>query len=84
MFRALRPSPNSEGEAVVLAVVQRAQERLPGPDAPLLDRLFALECAARGGRAVAPTVERYRDALREAEWWLDDNWFRTRPSSARR
>lgn len=82
MLRALRPSPNSRGEAVVLAVVQRAQERLPGPDAPLLDRLFALECAARGGRAVAPTVERYRDALREAEWWLDDNWQPDVPHAA--
>jgi hypothetical protein len=67
---------------VVLAVIQRAQERLPHPDAPLLDRLFALECAARGGRAVAPAIERYRDALREAEWFLDDNWEPDVPHAA--
>lgn len=58
----------------MLAVLRRAQDRLPDADAPLLDRLFALECAARGGRAVAPAVERYRDALRQAEWWVEDNW----------
>lgn len=80
MARALRPSP--EAEAAVLAVVQRAQERLPDRDAPLLDRLFALECAARGGRAVAPTVERYRDALREAEWWLEETWEPDVPHAA--
>jgi hypothetical protein len=72
MSRTLRPSPGAE--AAVLAVVQRAQERLPSRDAPLVERLFALECAARGGRAVAPAVERYRGALREAERWLDDTW----------
>jgi hypothetical protein len=80
MSRALRPSP--EAEAAVLAVVQRAQERLPDRDAPLLDRLFALECAARGGRAVAPAIERYREALREAEWWLDETWEPDVPHAA--
>jgi len=80
MSRALHPSP--EAEAAVLAVVQRAQERLPDRDAPLLERLFALECAARGGRAVAPAVERYRDALREAEWWLDETWEPDVPHAA--
>jgi hypothetical protein len=73
MARALRPSP--EAEVAVLAVVQRAQSRL-------LDRLFALECAARGGRAVAPSVERYRDALREAERWLDQTWEPDVPHAA--
>lgn len=82
MARALRPSPEPAGQAVVLALVQRAQQRLPDADAPLLDRLFALECAARGGRAVAPTVERYRDALREAEWFLDDEWEPDVPHAA--
>jgi hypothetical protein len=72
MLRTLKPS--SGAEAAVLAVVQRAQEQLPDRDAPLADRLFALECAARGGRAVAATVERYRGVLREAAWWLEDNW----------
>ncbi len=80
MARTLQPSPDAE--AAVLAVVQRAQERLPDRDAPLLARLFALECAARGGRAVAPTVERYRDALREAEWWLDETWEPDVPHAA--
>lgn len=80
MARTLRPSP--EANAAVLAVVQRAQERLPGRDAPLLDRLFALECAARGGRAVAPVIERYRDSLREAEWWLDETWEPDVPHAA--
>lgn len=80
MARALRPSPDAE--AAVLAVVQRAQERLPAHDAPLLDRLFALECAARGGRAVAPVIERYRDALREAEWWLQETWELDVPHAA--
>jgi hypothetical protein len=80
MSRALRPSP--QAEAAVLAVVQRAQERLPDRDAPLLERLFALECAARGGRAVAPAVERYREALREAEWWIDETWEPDVPHTA--
>ena len=66
MVSALRPSP--EAEAAVLPVVRDALERLPGRNAPLLDRLFALECAARDGTAVAPAAERYRAALREAEW----------------
>jgi hypothetical protein len=82
MGRVLRPSPEPAGQAVVIAVVQRAQQRLPDADAPLLDRLFALECAARGGLAVAPTVERYRDALREAEWLLDDEWEPDVPHAA--
>jgi len=80
MARALQPSPDAE--AAVLMVVQRAQERLPDQDAPLPDRLFALECAARGGRAVAPAIERYRSALREAEWWLDETWEPDVPHAA--
>lgn len=72
MARGLQPTPDAE--AAVLAVVQRAQERLPDRNAPLSDRLFALECAARGGRTVAPAIERYRPALREADWWLDETW----------
>jgi len=80
MARPLQPSPDAQ--ATVLGVVQRAQERLPERDASLADRLFALECAARGGRAVAPTVERYRPALREAEWWLDETWEADVPHAA--
>lgn len=80
MTRPLQPSPGAE--ATVLGVVQRAQERLPELDASLVDRLFVLECAARGGRAVLPTVERYRPALREAEWWLDDSWEADVPHAA--
>ncbi len=63
-------------------LVQRAQERLPERDASLADQLFVLECAARGGRAVLPTVERYRPALREAEWWLDETWEPDVPHAA--
>lgn len=66
----------------MLAVVRDAVERLPGPDAPLVDRLFALECAARGGTAVAPAAERYRAALREAEWTLGDRWEPDVPHAA--
>jgi hypothetical protein len=80
MARPLQPSPDAQ--ATVLGVVQRAQERLPERDASLADRLFVLECAARGGRAVLPTVERYRPALREAEWWLDETWEPDVPHAA--
>jgi hypothetical protein len=31
---------------------------------------------------VAPTVERYREALREAEWWLDETWEPDVPHAA--
>jgi hypothetical protein len=57
-------------------------QRLPDRDAPLVDRLFALECAARGGAAVAPAVERYHAALREAQWYLDDTWEPDVPHAA--
>jgi hypothetical protein len=80
MARPLQPSPSAE--ATVLGVVQRAQDRLPEQDASLADRLFVLECAARGGRAVQPTIERYRPALREAEWWLDETWEPDVPHAA--
>ncbi len=72
MARPRQTTPDAD--AAVLGVVQRAQDRLPELDAPLLDRLFALECAARGGRAVALALQRYRPSLREAEYWLDEHW----------
>jgi hypothetical protein len=66
--------PSSDAVTAVLTVGQRAQERLPGADAPLLDRLFALECAARAGTAGAPIAERYRSSLRDVDWWLEEEW----------
>lgn len=74
---SLKPAklqPSSDAVTAVLAVGQRAQERLPDADAPLPDRLFALECAARAGNAGAPITERYRPSLRDVDWWLEEEW----------
>lgn len=74
---SLRPvnlEPSADAVTAVLAVGQRAQERLPDADAPLAERLFVLECAARAGVAGGPIVERYRSSLRDVDWWLADHW----------
>ena len=74
---SLRPvtlEPSAGAATAVFGVGQRAQERLPDAGAPLAERLFALECAARAGTAGAPIIERYRSALREVDWWLADGW----------
>lgn len=73
-LRAAKQQPSSDAVAAVLAVGQRAQQRLPDEDAPLADRLFALECGTRAQTAGAATVERYRPALRDVDWWLDEQW----------
>ena len=73
-LRPVKLEPSADAVTAVLGVGQRAQERLPDADAPLAERLFALECAARAGAAGAPIIERYRSSLRDVDWWLADDW----------
>jgi hypothetical protein len=65
--------PSREANGTVLDALARATRRLPA-EGSLVDSLFALECAARGGRATQPLVERYRSSLRRARWYVDDDW----------
>jgi hypothetical protein len=60
--------------AAVFSAVQAVASRLPNREASHLERLFALECAARGGTALAHVVEHLRDAQHAAEWWLSETW----------
>lgn len=73
-LRSVKLEPSADAVTAVLAVAQRAQERLPDADAPLAERLFALECAAGAGTAGAPIMERYRSSLRDVDWWLSEDW----------
>jgi hypothetical protein len=72
--RPAKLKPSADAVTAVLGVGQRAQERLPDAEAPLSERLFALECAARAGAAGALIIERYRSSLRDVDWWLADDW----------
>jgi hypothetical protein len=73
-LQPVKLEPSAMAVTAVLGVGQRAQERLPDADAPLVERLFALECAAGAGAAGAPTAERYRSSLRDVDWGLADDW----------
>jgi hypothetical protein len=74
MLSPAKLEPSEAAVSALLGVGQRAQERLPNEEAPLAEKLFALECAARAGSAASPTVEQYRPTLRDVDWWLNDHW----------
>jgi hypothetical protein len=55
-------------------IFRAAAASLPGPDDPLPDRLFALECVLRGGRQARTAAYNLLAVRREAEWYLDQEW----------
>jgi hypothetical protein len=63
-----------EGLEAPLVAYRAAAAALPGRDAPLIDRLFALECLAHAGREAKPTRERLLPARRTVEDYISDEW----------
>jgi hypothetical protein len=65
-----------------LAAYRAAVTRLPERDDSLLDRLFALECLARGGRDARAERVRLLPARRAAEAYIDEQWEADVPHAA--
>jgi hypothetical protein len=65
-----------------LVAYRAAAARLPERDDSLLDRLFALECLARGGRDARGERERLLPARRAADAYIDDQWESDVPHAA--
>jgi hypothetical protein len=57
-----------------LEAYRKAAEALPGRDAPLVDRLFALECLGRAGREALSTKNQLLPARRTAENYIYGEW----------
>lgn len=55
---------------------------LPGDGAPLLDRLFASECAHRGGVPAQAVAVKLAPAIREAQWRTGEGWEADVPHAA--
>jgi hypothetical protein len=65
-----------------IAAYRAAVTRLPERGDSLLDRLFALECLARGGRDARGERERLLPARRAAEAYIDEQWESDVPHAA--
>jgi hypothetical protein len=61
---------------------REAIARLPNREAPLIDRLFALECLARAGRDARAEREKLAPARRAAEAVIEDEWEADVPHAA--
>jgi hypothetical protein len=74
LTRERRLRVHAQDGDVSFTIFRAAAESLPTPDAPLLDRLFALECLLRGGREARTAAQGLLAARREADWYLDQEW----------
>jgi hypothetical protein len=74
LTRERRLRVHAQDSDVSFTIFRAAAESLPAPDAPLLDRLFALECLLRGGREARTAAQSLLAVRREADWYLDQEW----------
>jgi len=70
-----------EGTAVI-ETMRCLSDDPPGDGAPLLDRLFASECAHRGGVPARAVAVKLAPAIREAQWRTAEGWEADVPHAA--
>lgn len=81
-LRKRASSGRRTGSAAVIATVRCLTDQPPGDGVALLDRLFVLECAHRGGVSARVVAAELAPAIREARWRTADGWEADVPHAA--